>query len=104
MVIIQERTKQTENYTASSKKEMFAAIEKYKNLRFSLFLVGPDRNFIESGKLVSSAAGMHLFVDKNGNVGGFMDASVSNRVDKWGEETFNFNVGRTEYKLFVNMN
>lgn len=106
MIIFKEKraqSKLSESYQVSSKEEMFAAIEKYKNLQFSLFLVGPDKNFIESARLIPSPAGTHLFKDKNGNIGGFADAAVSNRVDKWGDEIFNFNVGRIEYKLFINV-
>jgi len=106
MIIFKEKKNKSslsETFTASTKEDMFGAISKYKDLKFSLFRVGSDKNLLEAGKLIPSPAGSHLFMDNNGNICGFMNAAVSNRVDKWNDSdrVYNFNVGRTEYKLYI---
>lgn len=92
-----------EEWEKSSKQELFAAIDKYKNLKFDIFRVGPDDYIMEHGTLFNSPAGTHYWVDKNGVVVGFFDKFVSQRVDKIDDVNFNFNVGRVEYKLYIMM-
>jgi len=106
VVIVTEKNKSSslkEQWANLSKKELFDAIAKYKQFRFSLFRVGPDDFVIQEGKLINSPAGTHLFIDKNGFICGFTDSSVSNRIDRWSDndKTFNFNIGRAEFKLYV---
>jgi hypothetical protein len=72
-------------------------------LKFTLFLVGRDHLIIEAGKRINAPTGMYLFMDTNGVVSGFMASQVSGRVDKMDDVTWNFNIGRAEYKLYINL-
>jgi hypothetical protein len=91
--------KESSNWITSSKDALAAAIRKYSSRRVDIFLVGPDRYWIEDGRFIGRNQGINYWIDSNGFICGFDTRTISNRVEMMDDTAWSFHIGKQEVQL-----
>lgn len=108
MVILKEKTssrtsvKEFGNWTPSSKDGLASTIRKFSSRRVDIFLVGPDRYWIEDGRFIGKNQGIYYWVDSNGFICGVDVRTISDRVETINGTLWSFHIGRQEVQLIFN--
>jgi hypothetical protein len=91
--------KESAEWESSSKDALALAIRKYSSKKVDIFLVGPDRYWIEDGRFIGKNQGINYWIDRNGFICGFDVRTISDRVETMHGTLWSFHIGRQEVQL-----